>query len=121
VTGLLAIGVLANGCGAPGDGGSTPTAPGSPGGGGSSQGDTRPPQPPRPDPPPASGSCNAGQARWAIGQPASADLLERARADAAAALARFIRPNQPITMEYSGARLNLYLNARDVVESVICG
>jgi hypothetical protein len=41
--------------------------------------------------------------------------------DATAALARFIRPNQPITMEYSGARLNLYLNARDVVESVVCG
>ena len=31
------------------------------------------------------------------------------------------RPNQPITMDYSRVRLNLYINAKDVVEFVRCG
>ena len=68
-----------------------------------------------------SGICAELPAQWAIGQPASARLLERARVDAGAKLARFIRPNQPITMDYSRVRLNLYLNANDVVEFVVCG
>jgi hypothetical protein len=63
----------------------------------------------------------ADLAQWAVGRPASATLLERARVDATASIARFIRPNEAITMEYSPARLNLYLDERDIVRSVICG
>lgn len=70
---------------------------------------------------PASGSCDDSNARWAIGQRASRDLLERARTAAQAKVARFIRPNQPITMEFSPERLNLGLDRRDVVISVSCG
>ena len=70
---------------------------------------------------PASGSCDDTKARWAIGQRASRDLLERARNAAQAKIARFIRPNQPITMEFSSERLNLGLDRRDVVTSVSCG
>jgi hypothetical protein len=120
MTGLLAGAMLSSACGGS-EGRISPTSPSSPDGTGASQGATRPPQSPRPDPPPSSGTCVESPARWAIGQPASTDLLERARVDAGAGLARFIRPNQPITMEYSGARLNLYLNAQDVVQSVVCG
>jgi hypothetical protein len=121
LTALLLSGVLAGGCGRSSDGKSSPTSPGSQTEAGSSPGTARPPQPPRPDPPPSSGTCVASQARWAIGKPASPELLERARVDAGAGLARFIRPDQPITLEFSGARLNLYLDRRDVVQSVICG
>ena len=121
LTGLLLSGVLASGCGGSAAGKSSPTSPGSQTEAGSSPGTARPPQPPRPDPPPSAGTCAASEARWAIGKPASTELLERARVDAGARLARFIRPDQPITMEYSGARLNLYLNRRDVVQSVVCG
>ena len=81
----------------------------------------RPPQPPGPVPPPATGTCVAELALWAIGRPASAALLERARVDATASIARFIRPNEAITMEYSPARLNLSLDERDVVRGVHCG
>jgi hypothetical protein len=59
--------------------------------------------------------------RGAIGQRATPALLERARVAATASTARFIRPNEAITMEYNGSRLNLYLNERDVVRGVICG
>jgi hypothetical protein len=79
-------------------------------------------QAPVPQPfPPASGSCDASKAQFAVGERASADLLERARAAAGASAARFIRPNQPITTEYLGSRLNLGLNHRDVVASASCG
>jgi hypothetical protein len=118
----LIAGLLATGCGGGStDVGTTPTSPGSLGDTGSNPDGTRPPSPPRPAPPPASGSCTASQAEWAVGQTASADLLERARVDAGAGVARFIRPNQPMTTEYSGARVNLYLDGKDVVQSVVCG
>jgi Peptidase inhibitor I78 family len=48
-------------------------------------------------------------------------VLERARVTARAASARVLRPDEPITMEYSGSRLNLGLDARDVVRTVVCG
>ena len=80
----------------------------------------RPPTPP-PDPPPPSGTCDASKAQWAIGERATAEVLERARTAAQAATARFIRPNQAITMEFSPARLNLGLDRRDVVIGVNCG
>jgi len=81
---------------------------------------TRGPLPPT-APPPPSGSCDARKAEFALGERASQELLDRARVAAGAAAARFIRPNEPITLEFSPARLNLNLNTKDVVESVYCG
>ena len=76
---------------------------------------------PSPQPPPATGTCDASKAQWAIGELATNDVLERARNAALAATARFIRPNQAITMEFSAGRLNLGLDKRDVVIGVTCG
>ena len=71
--------------------------------------------------PSASAGCDALRAEFAIGQSASADLLERSRAAAGARSARFLRPNQIITLEYLGTRLNLNLDEKDVVRSATCG
>ena len=76
--------------------------------------------PPRPSPP-AAKDCDATKAQWAIGEPESAELLERARVAAEAKSARFLRPNQIITMEYSSSRLNLHIGTQGVVGSVRCG
>jgi hypothetical protein len=100
---------------------SSPSAPSTEGNASSSEGATRPPQPPPPSPPPATGTCVADRAQWAVGRTASAPLLERARVDATASIARFIRPDDAITMEFSPARLNVYLDERDVVRGVVCG
>jgi Peptidase inhibitor I78 family len=78
-------------------------------------------QPVPPPLPPASGTCDATKAQWAIGERASAELLERARLAAAAGSARFLRPNDRITLEFLASRLNLGLNEQDVVRSVSCG
>jgi hypothetical protein len=81
-----------------------------------------PSAPPAPQPtPPTSARCDVTRAQWAVGQQASDDLLERARIDAGATTARFLRPNQPITMEYFDWRLNLGLDEQDVVSAATCG
>jgi hypothetical protein len=118
---LAVVGLASLGCTSGTTGNRSPNAPSPEQNAGSSDGATRPPQQPRPDPPPLRGTCVADLARWAVGQRASATLLERARIASTASVARFIRPNEAITMEYSPARLNLYVNAREIVEGVVCG
>jgi Peptidase inhibitor I78 family len=81
---------------------------------------TRRPLPPT-APPPPSGMCDATKAQSALGERASQELLDRMRVAAGAGAARFIRPNERITLEFSPARLNLNLNTKDVVQSVYCG
>ncbi|HJZ72651.1 MAG TPA: I78 family peptidase inhibitor [Vicinamibacterales bacterium] len=65
--------------------------------------------------------CDATQVQFAVGRPASSELLERARLAAHAATARFLRPNEAITLEFLASRLNLNLNERAVVLSGYCG
>lgn len=96
----------------------TPTSPAALDDRGSSAG---PPLPNQPLPPPVSNGCDATKARWAIGEPASNALLERARVAAGARSARFLRPNEPVTLEYLGSRLNLELDAQGLVRTVACG
>jgi hypothetical protein len=45
----------------------------------------------------------------------------RSRTAAGASVARYLRPNEPITMEFLATRLNLTLDKNDVVVSVRCG
>ena len=71
--------------------------------------------------PPTHAICDATKAQFAIGSAASDELLEAARVKAEAAVARYLRPNEPVTMEFLASRLNLILNERGIVESTSCG
>jgi hypothetical protein len=71
--------------------------------------------------PPNPASCDATKAQFAIGGAANDELLEAARVAATASVARFLRPNEPVTMEFLAWRLNLNLNERGIVESATCG
>jgi hypothetical protein len=71
--------------------------------------------------PPATTECNAEAAMDAVGKQATADVIEQARVAAGAAVARALRPDMMITMEYRGDRLNLRTDTADVVVSVSCG
>ena len=71
--------------------------------------------------PPTANTCDATLVRSAVGERASSGLLEAARLAARATVARFLRPNDVITMEYLGSRLNLHLDAQDIVRSATCG
>lgn len=66
-------------------------------------------------------NCDATQARFAIGQLATPELQEDARNKAGASTVRLLRPDQVVTMEYNGERLNLRVNAQDIVQQVNCG
>ena len=76
---------------------------------------------PAPAPAPPASACNAEPARFAVGQQATASLVEEARRRAGASRARVLRPGQVVTMEFDGARLNLQVDAADRVVAVRCG
>lgn len=67
------------------------------------------------------GDCDAEKARWAVGERASEELLERAQKAAGAKSARFLKPDQPVTLEYLASRLNLDLDKQGLVRAVRCG
>jgi len=73
---------------------------------------------PAPEPP---AQCRADDARFAVGQPATPQLEAAARVRSGAANVRTLKPNQAVTMEFNGGRLNLVVDARERVTAVRCG
>jgi hypothetical protein len=65
--------------------------------------------------------CNADAAGFAVGQQASPQLEAAARSRAGAQSSRILKPNQAVTMEFNGARLNLVVDARNQVTAARCG
>jgi hypothetical protein len=65
--------------------------------------------------------CEATAAEFAIGKKASPELLEQARNKAGAQNARFLKPNDMITLEYRSDRLNLNTDNNLVITRVNCG
>ena len=84
------------------------------------------PVPPAVGTAPASGAtapvlCSAQGAQFAVGKPASASVVEQARKRSGAQMARLLRPDQVVTMEFSAQRLNLDVNATGVITRARCG
>ena len=79
------------------------------------------PMPPAEPSPPYTGQCDAELARWAIGQAATSEVVERIRIDTHSQVARVIRPGQAVTMDYSAARVNVHVNERNAITGVTCG
>jgi len=79
------------------------------------------PMPPVEPSPPYTGQCDAEPARWAIGQAASSEVVERIRIETHSQVARVIRPGQAVTMDFSAARVNVHVNERNAVTGVTCG
>jgi hypothetical protein len=65
--------------------------------------------------------CEAKSAEFAIGKKASPELLEQARTRAGAQIARILKPNDMVTLEYRSDRLNLNTDANLVIDRVNCG
>jgi hypothetical protein len=78
--------------------------------------------PPMSDPqPPAQASCNHEAATSMVGQLATPANVERARQLAGARTARVLKPGQMVTMEYIEGRLNIDVDAKNVIIAVRCG
>jgi hypothetical protein len=65
--------------------------------------------------------CEAKAAEFTIGKKASPELLDQARTRAGAQNARFLKPNDMVTLEYRSDRLNLNTDNNLVVTRVNCG
>ncbi|WP_339483215.1 MULTISPECIES: I78 family peptidase inhibitor [unclassified Pseudomonas] len=65
--------------------------------------------------------CEAKAAEFAIGKQASPQLLEQARTRAGAQIARILKPNDMVTLEYRSDRLNLNTDANLMIKQVNCG
>lgn len=67
------------------------------------------------------GRCDAQGAQFAVGKPASPQLLEEARSRSGSQIARILKPNDVITLEYRSERLNLNADDSGTVTRVNCG
>ncbi|UVM48613.1 MULTISPECIES: I78 family peptidase inhibitor [unclassified Pseudomonas] len=65
--------------------------------------------------------CEAKAAEFTLGKKASPELLEQARTRAGAQNARFLKPDDMVTLEYRSDRLNLNTDNNLVVTRVNCG
>ena len=72
-------------------------------------------------PPLPAQQCVAEPARWAIGQAATAEVVERIRVDTGSKVARVLHPGDVITMEYSYQRVNVKVNERNAIIGITCG
>ncbi|UUZ64269.1 proteinase inhibitor I78 [Polaromonas sp. P1-6] len=70
---------------------------------------------------PSGGICNAQGAQFAIGKAPGASIVEQARQRSGAYMARVLRPNQAVTMEFNAQRLNLDVDAAGVITRARCG
>lgn len=77
--------------------------------------------PPPPQGQPVTGACNAENARWAIGQGVTDEVVNRVLRDSNSRDARVIEPGQAVTMDFRGDRVNIELNERGAITGVRCG
>lgn len=71
--------------------------------------------------PSLSGTCDSSAVSALVGKTANVALVEQAKRQSGAETARVLRPNQPITMDYNSRRLNIDVDATDVVKQFSCG
>ncbi len=77
--------------------------------------------PPPADAPAVSAKCNGDAASAHLGHAGTAEMAEAARKDAGAELVRVLKPNQPMTLDYRGERLNVHVDANGKIVRLTCG
>lgn len=79
------------------------------------------PAPAADPPPPRTGVCDARRIADLIGKPVNDALVADAKRRSGAKVVRRILPGMMVTMDYSAARLNLYIDAKGRVAKITCG
>lgn len=74
-----------------------------------------------PSPRNEAGQCNAAAVQNLIGKQASPEMLDQARRETGAAMARILRPGDIVTMEYNAQRLTLTTDDALVIQRLGCG
>lgn len=65
--------------------------------------------------------CTASAVDELIGQKATPALLDQARQESGASIARILRPGDVVTLEYNAGRLNLTTDDALVIQQAYCG
>ena len=65
-------------------------------------------------------TCNADAIPWAIGQPATREVIDRAQRESGAKSVRVLKPGTAVTQEFKYGRLNLNVDASNVIKTVSC-
>ncbi len=65
--------------------------------------------------------CDATHAQWAVGKAADQATVDKLVADSGSSSARVIKPGQAVTMDFREDRLNVEVDAANVVTGVRCG
>ena len=73
------------------------------------------------DAPPPAPTCDATQVQGLVGQVLEDATAEQARVDAGAKTVRVLEPDQMVTMEFDGERLNIEVDATKKIVAVRCG
>lgn len=63
--------------------------------------------------------CSAENYLSFVGQKLTPEVTEKIQAQSS--VIRIIRPNQAVTMDYNGARVNIHLDDKDQIIQVTCG
>ncbi len=71
--------------------------------------------------PVAGGQCNAEPVQWALGKTADQDTMAKVWRGSGAGLIRPIAPNQAVTLEYKADRINVHVDASNVITRITCG
>ena len=75
--------------------------------------------PPAPEETPM--TCDAKKGSWAIGKVADEALVAKVKADTGSERYRVIPPDTAVTMDYREDRVNIDVDANNVVTAVRCG
>jgi len=67
------------------------------------------------------GTCQTEPVQWAVGQPAEQATMARVWRESGAGLIRPIGPKQAVTRDYRPDRVNVELDAANVITRISCG
>ncbi|TWI53727.1 peptidase inhibitor I78 family protein [Pseudomonas duriflava] len=65
--------------------------------------------------------CNSDAAQYVVGKTATPELFKQVQERAGARVARLIRPDDAITMDFNSERLTITTNDSLVIQSARCG
>ena len=66
-------------------------------------------------------SCTTDSLGWVIGQAATPQVVQRAQGESRSRDVRVIKPDQAVTLDYRGDRLNLHVNKAGAIHQATCG
>jgi len=71
--------------------------------------------------PPQLQACNPDAVQDEVGKPATVERIEAIRVRSGSKVVRVVRPGQMVTMDFRGDRVDIRVDAQDVIVSVGCG